>query len=421
MNQNQIWSFPQRWLKIPSEKVLQIGDPRIQYMKDRIDDFSKAEIAAQRMNEIGSIANKISNDTNKILLTIIVTAVGAVTYGSGIKIFAASLGQFTTPATVIGGLLASYGVHALATISLTNYFSSCYSKRANLKLLCLKEQEQENLATQFSELLNVYWDSKIRLISTIEGDYTANEFPLNAFMGLLLSVIEYTCSFAMIYQIAVLSETNLFIKLVAATLPVLITWSASLIQAQKFEIPNRFYSLLGQYNAELLNILPPENLTEEEEDNWYEKRFYDDGRLDAALKIILSENLNQEHPTPELAELAFDTDYYQAQVDLYQELKEIDIQKHKQNFERAMEALRKSSEAKISHKGVAYGERQSRKEQSLQEEKDKLEDKLGQDLMKMMNMWEKKIIQFQGLVNSSKNYYEKEYAAWESRNPVTSQ
>jgi hypothetical protein len=420
-NLNDIWNLPQLWMQIPSNKIQQIGEPRLQWVKDRVKEFAKAEISAQRMRELELLASRANNDINKNIITTIVTVVGALTYGSGIKIFAAGLGQFATPAIVIGGLLASFGVHALATISLTNYFRSLHAKRNISKLYRQKEQDRENQGSQFSELFEIYWNSQIGLVHGIEETSDTHEFPINAAIGLLLSVIEYTCSISIANQISILNETHPIIKLIAATLPLVITWSASLFQSQKFEIPNDFADLWSQYNSELGKILPPEDLSDEQQIDWHEKRLYDDERLNTGLKIILNETFNQEHPTPELAELAFDIEYYQVQVDQTQEEKERDIQEHKQYFEKEIENLGKEFEAKISQAGMSFQERQTQRDRWMQEEKKKREDKLGQDFMKIMNLWEKRISQYQKLADNSKASYQQELGAWKTRNPDLSQ
>jgi hypothetical protein len=429
-NYDDIWAAPMKWLQINPEQIAHIGEPRLQFVTQRIIDLARSEVSSQRMMELQMLASKATNDNNKRIISVIVTLVGAWTYGSGIKIFAASLGQFAIPAIAIGGLLASFGVHVLATMSLTNYLRSIYAKKTLSKLWNQKELDRENKGVRFSDFLNTYWDSKLQLLREIEEVGDGKELPVNAIGGILLSIIEYVCSFAMIDQIAVISEIPFPIKLIAATLPVVITWVASLIQSQKFEIPDEYANLWSQYKVEFDKIYPSENLDEEAINNWYEERLFDDNRTNSGLQIILSNNDNQQHLTPELAELHFDIEYYQARAEQYQEDKEEDIQEHKRYYEREIEKLLKTqaSEAFRPQSGIGNIERQMKENQWLQEqqkrfteERQKREDKLAQDLVKIMEGWEKRIEKCKTIVDNSKLAYQRELEAWNQRNSSVAQ
>jgi hypothetical protein len=189
-NYDDIWVAPMKWLQISPEQISHIGEPRLQFVTQRIIELAKSELSGQRMMELRMLASKATNDNNKHIISAIVTFVGAWTYGSGIKIFAASLGQFAIPAIAIGGLLASFGVHVLATMSLTNYLRSIYAKKTISKLWNQKELDRANKDARFSEFFNIYWDSKLQLLREIEEVGDGKELPINAFFGILLSIIE---------------------------------------------------------------------------------------------------------------------------------------------------------------------------------------------------------------------------------------
>ena len=162
--QYDIWHYPQKWMQIPSNKIQNIGEPRLQEIKERIKEYAKAETAYQRLRETEQVARKATHDANKQIFTIIVVIGGALTYGSVMMIFAANLGQLAVPAALVGGALASYGVDALAKNSLTNYFRAQILKKVIFKLIRLKGQEQAAQGQQFSELSSLFWDAKRALV-----------------------------------------------------------------------------------------------------------------------------------------------------------------------------------------------------------------------------------------------------------------
>ena len=52
-------------------------------------------------------------------------------------------------------------------------------------------------------------------------------------------------------------------------------------------------------------------MSPDEIEKWYIARYYNIGRLNAGIHNILDETSHLEHPTPELAEIAFDITYFQ--------------------------------------------------------------------------------------------------------------
>ena len=406
------WHFVQKWLQIDAKRLRDLDEPRLQQMRDRIREYATAETAYQRMIEIQRVADKTVHEANRQLTTIIITIAGALTYGSAMKIFAANLGQFAIPAALVGGALASFWVDALAKNSLTNYLCSQGAKRAFSKLDRLRANEMHGKGQGFSELSSLFWNARAGLIEELEGISNGSEFPVNTGIGLGLSVIEYVTAVWIVSQAAVLSQIPFWVKLVAAALPVVLTWAAAAIQSQKFEIPDHYAELLNQYQSKLL---PPQNLSEQALENWCRERRFQDARLDAGISAILASNHNYKHPTPELAELAFDMDFCEEKIEECEEAMERDKERRKQALYQKVARLPDEFDAMLENAGIGFQERTVKCTQWVDREQGKLEQQHNREIQKIEEIWTKRIDSYRRKAQDAQDAYDAELELWKER------
>lgn len=415
--ESALWSFVKKWMEISPDKVRDsLGDNHLHHMRQSIKEFARHDMALKRMQELSPLARRRPPENIKNIWSIVVVAAGSITYGAAMQILASSRGELTIPATFIGGALASYLVDALATKSFTNYYYSKSTKKV-LKVLAYLWQQSHRQ----NELAQQFYRDQSSLVQEIEGTALMSELPINAIMGGGLSIIEYAIASWLFLNFAAADNTpNNIIRLTVAALPVLLTWAAANIQAQKFGLPEYADELGFQYQK---HLVPPPDLEEDQLPDFIDDKYYQDARLDVGIQIILSNVPNPDFPTPEIAEYDFDVGYYQGKLRSVSETRDRHILERKRRFEQQREnLLSREPDSSFNRRGhgpagIARGEAKFEQEhrQWVEQELGKLEDMLNQDLLRIRAMHEPDIEHWNTKIETAKSCLQQSIDAWNSR------
>lgn len=334
MVNSTLWDKPEKWMKISSSKEDALGYDQINYIRQRIREYARSKIAVKRINDLTPFARRVSSNENfRIIWKIVVVTVGAITYGAAIRILASSWGEFAIPAALVGGALASFLVDSLATKSLANYYISRQTLNT-IRVLGQLWQQQSGIGNSFSKQ---FFEEQRTLVHEIEGSASIEQIPVNATIALCLSIVEYVAaSWLFVNFVSADDLPATMTRSIAATLPVLLTWASSILQAQKFELPEHARALGDKYWD---YIVPSPNLGDAELTDFMAEKCYQDARLDVALQIILSDVSNPECPTPEIAQFAFDVEYCKDRKRTLQEVQNRHIAELRKRCEHEVQRL----------------------------------------------------------------------------------
>lgn len=241
---------------------------------------------------------------------IFVIIIGSITYASGVRVFTANLGALELPAALVMGLLASFSVDALAVKAFTNL-----GKRRSTSLLLKSIKQQRQIVIRdgkSNELVTCFYGSQVALIKKIEGIYLASHLPVRALVACLLSILEFVIAFWMVEQLNFLAETGISLRVVAASLPVVLTWAAAKVQCEYVELPHHCKELIPQYQEFLF---PGISLLPQEVDKVIEQKLYEDGRLHAGITFILDGDPSDVLKNLGMAYTQYDRQYYQQRLE----------------------------------------------------------------------------------------------------------
>ena len=307
-----LWNFVEQWMQIRPKLFEKIGNPRQDLLKDRVVEYAEAKGAAERLRELEPLTEKLPSETLKLNVTIFITVVGALTYGRAVSIIAAALPPaFLYPTSILGGGIASFVVDALATGALTNYVRLFYSRAKQQHIRELRADREEKSGGKLSFLEEVFWQERINLLKRLEISVQFRKFPFNVLLAVLLSVVEYTTAFWVVSNFFA-NNVPVILMAAASTLPVILTWAAANIKSQRFGLPEYAYELWPKYRDYLQ---PPADYEEEELENWYKDRDFEDRRLDKGVRFLVEEMYSPKCPTVQAAELKFAIDYYKQRIE----------------------------------------------------------------------------------------------------------
>jgi hypothetical protein len=318
-------SFPRKWQNIEQSKMPRLSR-FIAEMRSRTVESAQSEIATFRIDEARQAIRNSPPSAIQITVKIFIATIGAIVFSTGAKMMAANLGRMAFPVSLAIGSAASLCFDRQATRSLT----SLRQRQSTAQLLrSLEHQKKVATAqdTEPNELVLIFYNSQLELVKKIEGKNLVWQFPVNAIAACLLSGTEFAISFWFASSIGLLNSQS--IQAIAASLPVVLTWVASAVQSECFELPESLAELIPKYQNFLILA---EWKTEEEVEEILKHKAYEEGRIDAGIQFILSGDSSKRCQNLAMALSDYDLNYLQAEVRQLERVRELVNSQRFQDF-----------------------------------------------------------------------------------------
>lgn len=324
------WPYVAQWLTFSSKELTRFSQKTRGQLFNRVREYAETMAAQDRISQLEPIAQRSYGVTTRVLLKAIVVMIGALTFGQGFSLLARHLverSEFVPVTTLVGGLATSVGMDALATQALTNW-----NKRRDVhKHLQQLKQQQKRSQGSSNELTDWFYDSQYRLIERVEWSRRVWQIPVHTLAACTLSTIEFVITrYIVNHTVTRFMPAPLVVRVAIATLPVVITWVASLLQSEYFERPDYSRDLIRQYER---HIIPDAELSEAEFYDWTHHRLYEDGRLDAGLAFVLGRGPTLKIKNLSMAYAHYDILYYSKRIRQLEQEYKTRVQQLQENFQ----------------------------------------------------------------------------------------
>lgn len=305
----QDWSTVKKWLDYSPDIIERIRSKdasRYDRMKSRIRDYACFTIASQRIKELEA---EVSSDdrSNKLIATIIVTVIAAFFYGRAAYLLFAILGLFAFPAAIGVGLVAGFTLDWLITKTLTNKLIAGYMLQVKQDKTEEETHKLENARTK-SDLHKDFLDETLRFIKQKElqrySSVAGGGVPINLIMAISLNAIEFLSAYLLINQIfAEAIQIPSYLQFILGLLPIAISWAVGNIKAQSFGLSEYHQKSISLYEEYL-------NPSNESFQKLIEERKLEDDKLDAGIRILLRDVVNENMPTADASDYFFDLQFF---------------------------------------------------------------------------------------------------------------
>jgi hypothetical protein len=290
--------------------------------------FAHQEVLEERQHNLRGIGKKRFTRTEQMLVKLLVWAVSSFVYSNTFRIYTANFGNLAWPAAIVGGFVASVGVDYLATEACSRYVHRQVTREALNKL---ERQKDLELKKGENNIFNRdYWNSKINLILSLEGEILASsnevkilgwKISIDILFAAVLNVIEFMGAFFLVGKLGLFEDLPEYIHVIISTLPVVITWISAYIQAKWFHRSEYARELLRKYE------LKAEGMFKESIEDIHKVLV----RLDAGIEAML--NSQSKYLTVELAELDAEIQYWEAQIEELKESAKVKLESLKNRYE----------------------------------------------------------------------------------------
>lgn len=327
------WTYVKEWLEYPRPFIDKIQSNHLNYynrMKLRVLEYARSCSASDRLTDLEALglSGDESRSTYRLIANGCVTALGAFFYARASLLVFVSLGDLAYPASILVGIGFSFILDQLITRILANrlYSQYCNDLSADLKL-----QSSRSVDSEASNLLKKeYLNECFSFINRVENPHTIKRFSIELMFAVLLNIIEYISTIAIINNVlGDLVEIPFPLLIVLGFLPVILSWAAGVVKAREFEVFELYKKPISRYYKAMTFPKVAEFK------KWLEEQEIMDVKLNAAIQVLFNNqisNIDDEKPTPHSAECLFDMEYYANKIQRYEKEKSDEINEIKEAF-----------------------------------------------------------------------------------------
>jgi hypothetical protein len=205
---------------------------------------AEGEVAKNRINDLTPSAQRDRNPQTKKAVNILVGAMSAITFSAGGQILTSGLGSLSVPASLViggaAGILADKKVMQVVE----------HARKKSSTQQALKDiDKQQQVHPPKNELGELYFQSKRALVLQVEGQNLRSQSPTNVILAVGLSGTEYAMSLGIVMGLGL--PGGIVLNAIAASLPVVMLWTAASLQNDAFEMPKHDRALIDQYEHHL--------------------------------------------------------------------------------------------------------------------------------------------------------------------------
>ena len=208
---------------------------------------AEGEVAKNRINDLTPSANRKHNPETKKTVNIFLAAMSALTFSAGGQILTSRLGSLSIPASLViggaAGVLADKKVMQVVA----------HSRKKGSTQQALKDIEKQKQAhPPKNELGELFYQAQTGLVLQVEGKNLEPQPVSDVALALGLTGTEYAMSLGIVIGLGL--PGGIVLNAIAASLPVVMLWTAASLQNDAFEMPECDRALIDQYK----NHLPEE-------------------------------------------------------------------------------------------------------------------------------------------------------------------
>lgn len=301
------WQLIAKCLQLSQGDLERLADSDLALLQQRAQEYGETLTAARRIRNLEPMARRRYGPTTRLLVKLVVVAIGALSFSTGIQLFAQRFGHLALAVAIVGGGLASACMDGLATRTSTNL-----QKRRDLnrQLRQLEHQVQLDCLPD-TDLKQIYHRAQRRALEQVEGSNRIGQVPVLGLVAWGMSACELAITLYVVNRLGLTSSLPLPIQVLVAGLPVLLTWAASLLQSEYFERPDYAADLIPQYQA---HLRPGLDLTPKAVEDWCLDRAFQDGRLDSAITFVLEGDPTLQLKNVAMARAQYEIDYHHGYI-----------------------------------------------------------------------------------------------------------
>jgi len=228
------------WRYLPEDLIKMLVEQTQSQMSQWEKQDAEGEVAKNRINDLTPSAKRTHNPETKKVVNILVAAMSAITFSAGGQILTSRLGPLSIPASLViggaAGVLADKKVMQVVE----------HARKKSSTQQALKDIDKQKQAhppkNEFGEL---YYQSQTALVLQVEGQNLRSQSPTNVALAMGLSGTEYAMSLGIVIGLGL--PGGIVLNAIAASLPVVMLWTAASLQNDAFEMPQHDRALIGQY------------------------------------------------------------------------------------------------------------------------------------------------------------------------------
>lgn len=234
------------WRYLPEDLIKMLVEQTQSQMSHWEKQDAEAEVAKNRINDLTPSAKRTHNPETKKVVNILVAAMSAITLSAGGQILTSRLGPLSIPASLViggaAGVLADKKVMQVVE----------HARKKSSTQQALKDIDKQKQAhppkNEFGEL---YYQSQTALVLQVEGQNLRSQSPTNVALAIGLSGTEYAMSLGIVIGLGL--PGGIVLNAIAASLPVVMLWTAASLQNDAFDMPECDRALIKQYEHHLPN------------------------------------------------------------------------------------------------------------------------------------------------------------------------
>lgn len=413
---NDPWHHEQKWLDMDRRVWERLDEHRRMEIEQKIKTYARSTLAHRLfMKRQEAAKREISSDVQSAI-KVVVTVSGAFTYGAGMRVITAGLGVLALPAGLVGGAIASFIVDRLAVEANTNRLKKEQVQQIQRAIKQQLQQAQRRENPRPGQIL--FYQAQWELLEEVEGDALQRSFPTKALWAIALSAIEYAVAIWIVQNIGVLAAIPLPIRLVVASLPVVLTHAAALVQAQAFEMPRYARELLPHYH----NALEPHpDLPVAEVQRWYLSQDYSNGGLAAWIANQFDRHATE--PEPPLARLAYEREFIERGIQQLDAQAKQAKKEREEKGDRAIAALPgQFQEPWVDKTGrtemeLARIQREldRKREQWVKAKTKEIQEQVQREVERLQEDYDSSIASWRGALMQVETRYDTQYRRWQAQ------
>lgn len=232
------------WRYLPQDLIKMLVEQTQSQMSQWEKRDAEGEVAKNRINDLTPSANRKHNPETKKVVNIVVGVMSAITFSAGGRILTSGLGPLSIPASLVIGGMAG----VLADKKVMQVVGHSRKKGGTQQVLKdLDKQKQAHPPK--NELGELFYQAQTGLVLQVEGKNLEPQPVSDVALALGLSGTEYAMSLGIVIGLGL--PGGIVLNAIAASLPVVMLWTAASLQNDAFEMPECDRALINQYTSHL--------------------------------------------------------------------------------------------------------------------------------------------------------------------------
>jgi len=232
------------WRYLYQELIKMLPEQTQSQMSQWEKQDAEGEVAKNRINDLTPCANRKHNPETKKVVNIVVGVMSAITFSAGGRILTSGLGPLSIPASLVIGGMAG----VLADKKVMQVVGHSRKKGGTQQVL--KDIEKQKQAhPPKNELGELFYQAQTGLVLQVEGKNLEPQPVSDVALALGLSGTEYAMSLGIVIGLGL--PGGIVLNAIAASLPVVMLWTAASLQNDAFEMPECDRALINQYTSHL--------------------------------------------------------------------------------------------------------------------------------------------------------------------------